>query len=515
LSARKAGWIDRALGAMGLARKPRTGQRVYAGADFSRLTQDWYTSILSADREIKGDLLRLRGASRSYARDNPYAARYARMVPENVVGHKGIDLQLQLQTTRGGPSRDAEAIEAAFKAWGKDARECSVDGRLSWVEFQQAVVRSLVVDGEALVRHWRGVGRFGYRVQLIDPDLLDVTYGNDAPVKLASGNLVALGVEVEPQFGRPVAYHLLTRHPSEFGAQRERVRIPAEELEHLYIQHRPGQTRGLPFFTPVLLQGKMAGAGEEAAVTAFRVGASSGVVIEYDAEKAGGGEQYTPGDEEPVTEIAPGMIRHLRPGESAKTLDMPYPNAEFAPFVKVIHRAIATGLNVSYTSLTGDLEAVNYSSIRAGLLSERDFYRDLQQSLITHLHERVFAEWARMAMLRAAIPTRLLDDLRAAATWQPRGWQWVDPLNDVEAASRAVREGFTTRSDICAERGADFEEILARLAEEQRLQAEYGLTLGDPREMPGGNQDTNANDDAGADDDRARRVRLLRGRGAA
>ena len=58
--------------------RPRA--RMFGGAQASRLTADWVTSVTSADQEIKGSLKRLRSRSRQLVRDNDYAKSAVRVV---------------------------------------------------------------------------------------------------------------------------------------------------------------------------------------------------------------------------------------------------------------------------------------------------------------------------------------------------------------------------------------------------------------------------------------------------
>ena len=59
----------------------------------------------------------------------------------------------------------------------------------------------------------------------------------------------------------------------------------------------------------------------------------------------------------------------------------------------------------------------------------------------------------------------------------PRGWQWVDPLKDINSNIAAVDNGLTSRSRIVGETGGDFEEIAEELADEQRLIDELKLNI--------------------------------------
>lgn len=492
MATRRAPLLDRLLSRVGLARTSTASARGYAGAAVTRLTQDWYASTQSADQEIKGDLRRLRAASRALVRDNAYARRYVGMVAENVVGPYGIKLQAKAGSTRRELNEGLnEKIERAWRLWGLP-EHASLDGRLSWTGVQQLIARTLPQDGEVFLRLRAGADNpFGFAVEVLDADLVDHEF-TVAPEKnpAGTGNGVVMGVEVT-RYGRAVAYWTWTVHPSEFGplgASRERVRIPASEMLHLYLVERPGQTRGVPWFAPILFDQKMMAAYQEAEITAARIGASNVAAIQLDPDKmVGAPEEPAAGAYSVERELEPASVWRLNPGESLVSTNFDHPSTAFAPFVKAILRSIATGLGVSYTSLTGDLEAVNYSSIRAGLLQERDAWRSLQEWITDHCHRRVFAAWLPFAALGGFVPARESQTLDAESVrWLPRGWAWVDPLKDMEAAAMAVREGFTTRSAVCAEQGDDFRDHLAALAEEQAAADAAGVTLGEPEPVPGG-----------------------------
>jgi lambda family phage portal protein len=488
--------FSRVMQRLGFQKTAKPMGRTYAGAMVNRLTQDWYAQILSADQELKGDLRRLRGAARSLVRDNGEASRYVQMIGENVIGHKGIQLQMEFRTSRDEPAtRVNDQVEAAWKLWGYP-EYADAGKRLSWTEQQMLTLRALAQDGETLVRMVKGAENdFGFALQILDADQLDETYGGSQPVQLPSGNEVRMGVEVEPRYGAPVAYWMWTEHPSEYGSsKRRRERIPADELLHLYLMLRPGQTRGVPWFAPVLVAHKMEAAYEEAEITAARIGASNMAAVAIDPEKAGSMPDPAAGESEIPFEMSPGAFFRLNPGESLVSTDFGHPSTAFGPFTKSIKRAIATGLNVSYTSLTGDLEAVNYSSIRSGLLSERDFYRCLQEWIITHFHRVVFREWSKYAGVFGQIPIRDPNEYMLAACWKPRGWKWVDPLNDVQAASLAVQEGFMDRSSVAAEQGLDFEEIIDRRSHEEKYAKSQGVLLGAQKPVVPRQPDTQSGD---------------------
>lgn len=85
-----------------------------------------------------------------------------------------------------------------------------------------------------------------------------------------------MGVEVDGN-GRPVAYHIWNRHRMDLqAAGRARVRIPADQIVHKFRAYRPGQTRGIPLLTPILLINNMLDGYSVAHLIQARAAATTG-----------------------------------------------------------------------------------------------------------------------------------------------------------------------------------------------------------------------------------------------
>lgn len=456
--------------------KPAPRRRAFDAANTGRLFSDWLTLTKSADADIRYTLKALRARSRDLAQNNDYARRYLDLVSANVVGAKGIQLQVRAREPDGRLDQVAnQQIEAAWHEWGR-AGTCTVDGRASWIDAQRLAIESIVRDGEVFVLFVEDRGnRFGFRLQFIDPDLVDVEHN----AELEGGGQIRMGVEVDAT-GRPVAYHIRTRHPDDYqhtGRAARVERIAAERVLHLYRADRIGQTRGVPWTASAMTRLKMLGGYEEAELVAARIGASKmGFFTSETGDEYGADGSEDTGDLR--MEVSPGQFEQLPKGVDFKAFDPQHPNAAFKDFEKAMLRGIASGLGVSYTSLANDLEAVSYSSIRQGLLEERDFWRMHQHWLIEHFCQPVYLRWLRQVLATGmtTLPERKYDKF-AATTWVPRGWQWVDPRNEAEAQILAINNGLMTRTQALAERGLDVEDVLRELAAEDELAASVGVVL--------------------------------------
>lgn len=455
----------------------RTGLRStsFAGAQASRLTRDFTAQILSADQEVQWELTTLRARARRLVRNNSHAAGFVNELANNLIGPEGILLQAKVRTLSGDLAKATnDEIERGWKEWGYP-EYCSVDGRDDWTELQRIAVKTIPTDGEVFLRkHKYFDNPFAYALQILDADLLDENF--NVPSKNGS-NEIRMGVEVD-RWNRPIAYHFWSQHPSEL-AGRKRVRIDASEIIHLFVRYRPNQTRGVTWFAPVLLDvNNLDGYRTAELAKARAAGSTMGLILNKHPDAIAAYKPPEAGEDPKVFDVQPLALAELGPGQEFAEFNPNTPSAAFKEFEKAILRSIARGLNMAYTTLTGDLEAVNYSSIRAGLLSERDHYRGLQRWLACHLHRPVYREWVAMSLLTGAIQldTRLASDY-AAVEWKPRGWKWVDPRNDLEAAKLAIELGLDSRQRLAAEGGRDFEETVDEIAHEQEYAEEIGVDV--------------------------------------
>lgn len=459
-------------------RAPAQARRRFEGARADRLTADWQATVSSINEELRSDLDRLRSRCRHLVNNNDYARKFRLMVQTNLVGPGGIRLQARVQDGPGRPDRLANAaIEAAWAEW---SAACDLAGR-PLRDLCETLVGQLPADGEFLVRMVRGPAagnRFGFALQAIDADRIDTTY-NQAGV--AGRNAVVMGVEVDT-YRRPVALWVFSAHPNDgIHAARQRERIPLQDLLHCFKAERPEQLRGIPWMAPGVISLYHLGKFSLAALLAAEHGANHyGFFSTPDGVAPvgmdDGGEQ--------ISVSQPGTYDVLPPGVSFQQHESKYPDQAFAPFVKAQLQRIASGWGVAYHSLANDLEGVNFSSIRSGTLEERDRWASDQEWLVAALLRPVFLQWLQQSLLRGAVVMPNGSPLPAAKMdkfsrhqWQPRRWDWVDPMRDTEANILKVRAGLMSPQDLSAAMGYDFEDTLAAIKQAQDLAQEFGVRL--------------------------------------
>ena len=451
---------------------PKTAVRRFNATQSSRLTLDWITACLSQDGELKGQLPILRDRSRDLERNNEWVKGFLRSLENNTLGEKGVSLQVRAKEPSGQLDEVANnIIERAWKQWSK-VGNCEVTGRLSWVDVQRLILRCIARDGEVLIRMIKK--STGLCLQILEADLLDDSYNARAD----NGNEIRFGVEFD-SYRRPVAYHLLGNHPgdSQFNADfKRRIRVPAEEIIHPFKTERPEQSRGIPWLVSSMNRLKMLDGYAEAELVAARTGAAKMGFFTKATPDGWTGEIDDDGNL-PV-DSSPGTIEELPAGVDFKSWDTNHPNSGYGDFVKSCLRGVATSLGISYNALSNDLEGVNYSSIRAGLIEEREVWKAIQRMMIDHVLEPVFEAWLEIELLsgRLGLPFDKFFKFNAPE-FRGRRWAWVDPKKDMEAAVLAMRNRIKPLRDIIAEAGDDIYDVLAKVKEDEELAASYGLSL--------------------------------------
>jgi lambda family phage portal protein len=319
-------------------------------------------------------------------------------------------------------------------------------------------------------------GKYMFCLAPIDPALCDVDYS----MPMQNGREIVQGVERDA-FGRATAFYFrdhvdLLGHYA--GTPR---RVPASEIIHGYWVEGPGQVRGFPDAVGALIALHMLDKVSEAEVTAVRLAACK---MGFYQNEAGTGVAVLGDSKEGadlVSEAEPGVFQILPNGVQFKDFDPKHPTANYRDFVKTQLREVAAGLRLSYNDFANDLEGVNFSSIRGGVLAERDSWMVQQGWLVEHLCRPVFAAWLEMFLLsgQSMLPMSKYDKFHAD-TWIPRRWQWVDPLKDAEANKVMREQNWKSDQQIVSEQGNDLDEVLEQIESDQETKKELGIASPPP-----------------------------------
>ena len=486
----------------------------FDAAQFSRLTGDWQVTRLSADAELQGKLEILRGRSRDHEQNDPYVENFLNLRENNVVGHSGFTLEMKVQQPAPEGSIDTvpdDAVNTAIeRTWRRFCRRQNflTTRDMHATEACKLIERTWKRDGDLLIRKVKGApNEFGFALQLLEADYLDDRYidfrgvqcncpeerylpdGRPFPRCARGLHEVRMGVELHGDWKFPVAYWLLANHPGDyfFGNQyaTHRIRVPVEEIIHPFTRKRIEQTRGICAAHAALLRFQMISGMDEAALVAARAAAQKmGVITKEVPDDFQADESYDPASGLGRTiDGAPGEFVEMPMGFDLKPLDWKSPE-DYGPFHKNQLRGAAMGLGVSYHSLAGDLESVNFSSGRLGHVEQREGFRAGQGAFIRQILLEIFPDFLEAAMLRGilTLPWSRFDEFTdpEAVCFHGRGFEFYDPTKDIEYAERAIALGIATRAEFAAEGAKDFEQVTRELSREEKLRKE--ANLGEPEE---------------------------------
>jgi lambda family phage portal protein len=451
--------------------------RSYSGASTGRLFADFVTSSSSADAEIKDNIRILRDRARELARNDSYIARYLNLMVSNVIGKHGVRISSKSRNDNGSLDLAAnQLIEKSWKEW-QEIGNCTTNGRLSFLDCQKIFIESLCRDGEVLIRKIKAPDSpFGFQLQFLEADHLDENKNET----LKSGNKIKMGVEVD-KYDKPIAYWLFKDHPYDrtYASMTEHIRVPADQIIHAYLPARAEQTRGVSLVATAMANVKMLNGYLEAEIVAARVGASKmGFFTSPDGDGYVGDGEYED-TFNPTMNAQAGVFESLPAGVNFTTFDPTHPTSAFDSFTTSVLRSIASGLNISYHSLSNDLTSVNYSSIRQGALEDRSMYQIYQQFVIEHFVNPVFQSWLEMSISTGYInlPIAKFDKFAKSVNYIPRSFAWIDPLKEMQANVIGLQNGTLTYADISASYGRDTEELFEQHQKEIELAKQYGIEL--------------------------------------
>lgn len=460
----------------------------YRGADKNRLRAAWFPGGGSADEDIIPDLAAVRERSRDLNRNDAHASGITSTMTTNVVG-TGIRPQSRVDQEELGVSakKAAKFQKKAERVWKKWLPFADAGKRMDFYEIQQLVDRQILENGEALIVPimLKDKNRpYALALQVIESDRL-----NTPPDKRGDKSVRA-GVKIGEN-GEPLAYYIQKTHPGDYrfnkSFDREFIEIPARNklgrpnVFHLYTVQRSGQTRGMPFFAPVMNYFKDLAEYAEAELVAARISACFSLFITSEGSMDLNAAFPRNPQGQHLESLEPGMIRHLLPGESITSFNPQRPSATFEPFVERMLRAISAALGLPYELVAKDFSKTNYSSARAALLEARRYFKVRQEWIARKLCQPVWEMVLEEAYLRGelgAIPFYEKRKEWTNASWITPGWEWVDPLKEAKAAEVGLKNGIVTHSDLFSGQGKDWEECFEQKKREQDKIKELGLEIG-------------------------------------
>ena len=454
------------------------------GAMAKRRLRGWNPPLENINALVASGGPRLLARSRELVVANGYAANACEAFAANLVGD-GIKPSSLIS--------DPDLRDQVQRLWLAWTDEADADGLTDFYGLQAMVAREMFVAGECFVRLRPRRAEDGLLVplqlQLLQSEMLPFEKTETAP----NGNCIRCGIEFD-LIGRRVAYHFRRRHPGDSTDQGavipETVRVPAEDVLHIYRPIDAGQIRGLPQIAPAMVRLFLLDQYDDAELDRKKTAAMfAGFITKTAPEDPMMGEGEADLDGAAIASLEPGTMQVLLPGEDVTFSSPADVGGGYEAFQYRTLLAVSASLGLPYHLVTGDVRQANYSSLRAELVEFRRRIGQLQHGVMAHqLCRPIWRRWLETAQLAGRLD---LSDPAAArmVQWIPPRWDWVDPLKDIQAQVLAMEAGITSRRKVVEATGYDVEEVDRENAADAKRATDLGLSY---RTSPGETQGARA-----------------------
>ena len=421
--------------------------------------------------------------ARFLARNNGYAVSAVECFSANMVGPGIVPSWKSPLDDAEKAAAQKEDVQTLFATWTDEADS---EGVTDFYGIQKRVANELFVAGECFVRKRMRRASDGLSVplqlQLLPSEMLPIFL----TMPLDNGNVIRQGIEFD-KIGRRVAYHFWRSHPGDMTIipkWGERVRIPADQILHVFAPGEGGQIRGLSRLTPAIITLWMLDLYDDAELERKKTAALFSLFIKrpdpdgefFDKESQ---RKLQEGVGESTVRLEPGSAQVLMPGEEIQVASPADSGHSYEPFQYRTLTRFCASVGLPYAGVTGDLVKANYGNQRAALIEARRRAEALQHGCLVFQFCRPVWKWfTDAATLADALDLDgYADDPKPflKLDWIPPRWMWLDPLKDRQGEILAVNAGFKPRSYVIEEEGYDPSAVDQRIAEDKARAERLGL----------------------------------------
>lgn len=424
--------------------------RRYEGADRGRRTGSFPVNRMSPNRDIGMDAQLLRERARYLYQNTSTAKRAINSIANGVVG-TGI-----IPTFKTKDKRALKVLKGFWKLFG-ETTVCDFYGRLTFYGITKLVAKTYSRDGECMILRRRvpvTESPTGLQYQVLDMEYL-ATYINHQ--QLQNGGWTHDGIEYDRR-GKAVAYWLHPRHPSDWYTQP--VRVDVADIIHVLDVDFPGQNRGVSKAATTIITERDLNEYLDAELMGKKVQAAHAIFrVTSDPEAAENADAADYDSDEDLEKVEPATIYKLYPGEDVK-FNTPPTAAGAEDYKKGQYRGIASGYEVMYEQITGDLSNVNFSSYRAGWIEGQRSIEHWQWiTMVPQFCNKAMLWFLEQMMLTPGGLMRLPDDLEVEWTTPRR--EMINPVEETQAMLNMMRMGGKSWSEAIKEMGYNPDDVLA------------------------------------------------------
>lgn len=385
----------------------------------------------------------------------------------------------------------------------KKTKKANTEMQDAWDEF----AANPMLDGYGNLDTWQSVSnfnRFATGASFTRKHIRRRGNLNKVPLKLEQiqtqlHDISYFGANLDPQikFGmkfqdtKPLSYFFRLNLYQEFPYNNlstvEPTEIPADEIIHSFIRTQPGQWIGIPELAAVLIPLYEIDDLVEVSVAKQKIAQAISIIVTGSSPinqlpvgttrsiSRESGKEVTPtnSDRESVELKTEGTnIIYPRKGENVSIFQGTDIGMNLLGLIKFELRRVCNAADVPYHLVTGDMEGINFSSLRSLMVELR--------TRIEFIHKFYTVP---LELLPLANTFRSLASLRKSSLgntvplFQLPRFHGVDDLKDAQADKLEMQSGFGLLKNALDERHISYEELIEDLELRKELKEKYDFDL--------------------------------------
>ena len=431
----------------------RNGARPQDGSD------NWHADPLTREN--------VRRDARSLRRNNPDTRAIAKRLADMLVGDGLV--------TRSGVKDKtvAAAYTAYFDRWARSRTPDRIGIRTFW-QMLHAVAQVPVHEGDGLLVKVRDVSGAA-QLQWIESGRI-VNPGG----RLIDDETMVGGCEMRG--GRIAAYHVAEWTRAGAYTTQTTRRISAQDVIPVrnLADDALNQVRSIAAVNAGLETLQLVEEMEYNATVAGAMAAVFGLLVktEFPGETQGAMEAATDQTESDAAkprdiDLRPGMVEHLKPGESVEQVKAEQPNINVPTFTRSMVGKVAADIGIAFPFSHLNLEGMTASNARA-LLAVQQRILELADSQVRLIVAETWKFVIGAAIENGELPFDADFDVVDVV---PKAPPQVDLNADIDASQKLVDNNFSSRRREAERLGTgEFVAILAERAEEVKMEKDAGVT---------------------------------------
>ena len=369
---------------------------------------------------------------------------------------------------------DKELDSQVERYWADWCSKCDFLRRHDFTTLLQLAVQAILRDGDCgfiVVRDGSEL-----RLQSVEADRIGSPYNR----LIDSDNYIG-GINLD-EYGRPVSYQIFVRTIN--NQYLSPADIPAPEFIHLFDATRLDEYRGRSAFATALNATRDLQEALKAEIQAIKFASYQTGVITTENGSADAADYFATssrndnGQTEKLSNIDPGAINYLSPGEKMEMFQSERPGGAFGEFIRLVQSHICMSVGLPY-GFAFDADKSGPMARMEAAMAERTFSRWrglLESQFLNRIKNIVLLDGVSKGKIK---DSEFLLDGR---------WCWpakvsIDYGREANADIALWKAGLKTAGQIYSDAGEDYEEALrARakeaamivgLAEEMEIPAQY------------------------------------------